>query len=201
MGTVVVFPGQGSQKQGMAEDFHEEFSESRAVFEEASTALNLDLRALCFAEDERLHLTEYTQPAILTAEIAMYRALVAHHGLEADRFGGHSLGEYTALVAAGAIGLRQAVQIVRERGRRMQQAVPSGRGAMAAIIQRDLDLEGLHTAIRGMAVDIANHNAPNQVVLSGTLEGVEAAEAQMESLGVEGRKFMGPMTRRKLIVK
>jgi len=175
MGTVVVFPGQGSQKQGMAADFHEEFSESQAVFEEASTALNLDLRALCFEEDERLHLTEYTQPAILTAEIAMYRALVAHHGLNAQRFGGHSLGEYTALVAAGAIGLSQAVQIVRERGRRMQLAVPLGHGAMAAIIQRDLDLEELRAAVSGMEVDIANHNAPNQVVISGAAGDVQTA--------------------------
>ena len=175
MSTVVVFPGQGSQKTGMARDFHEAYPESRDVFAEASQALDLDLCQLCFEDDERLNLTEFTQPAILTAEIAMLRALKAHHGLEADRFGGHSLGEYTALVAAGAIGLSEAVRIVRERGRQMQLAVASGKGAMAAIIQRDLDIAVVESTLEGLQVDIANHNAVNQVVISGETQAVEQA--------------------------
>ena len=175
MGTVVVFPGQGSQKMGMAQDFHGTYAESRRVFEQASSALGLDMCALCFEEDERLHLTEFTQPAILTAEIAMLRALEAHHGLQAERWGGHSLGEYTALVAAGALPLEEGVCIVAERGRRMQIAVPPGEGAMAAIIHRELDLSRIEGAIEGLSVDIANHNAVNQVVISGTRADVEVA--------------------------
>src|SRR5215472_17390267 len=114
MGTLaVVFPGQGSQKTGMAKDFCDRFAVSRDVFAEASDALALDVAALCFDEDPRLDLTEFTQPAILTAGIAMWRALGTEFGLSASRFGGHSLGEYTALCAAGVIPLRVAVQLVR----------------------------------------------------------------------------------------
>ena len=175
MSTIIVFPGQGSQRMGMAQDFYTEHPEARAVFEMASDALNLDMARLCFEEDSRLHLTEVTQPAIVTAEIAMFRALQASAGLQADYFGGHSLGEYTALVAAGVIPLESAVQIVRERGRRMQEAVPAGIGAMAAIIQPDLPLDLLHSALDGLDADIANHNAPNQVVISGLEAAVQTA--------------------------
>lgn len=173
MGTVVVFPGQGSQKKGMAQDFCGVYPESQEVFDRASQALGLDLRALCSEEDPRLHLTEYTQPAILTAELAMLRGLQAHHGLAADRWGGHSLGEYTALVAAGALSLEDGVCAVRERGRLMQLAVPQGQGAMAAIIQPDLDLTMLQDSLQGLVVDIANHNAPSQVVISGATADVQ----------------------------
>ncbi len=146
MGVAVVFPGQGSQRPGMAADFAERFPEARAVFEEASAALELDVARIC-AGDDRLNLTEFTQPCILTAEIAMLVALRAHFGLSAERFGGHSLGEYTALVAAGALPLADAVRLVRLRGRLMQDAVPVGRGGMVAVIQRALDLE----AVAGIA--------------------------------------------------
>jgi len=175
MSTIIVFPGQGSQKNGMAQDFFEQFKEARNVFTEASDALNLDMTALCFNEDERLNLTEYTQPAIVTAEIAMFLSLQAHFGLQGDFFAGHSLGEYTALVAAQVIPLADAVQIVRERGRRMQEAVPSGIGAMAAIIQPDLPMDILRSSLSGLDVDIANHNAPNQIVISGEAIAVQTA--------------------------
>jgi malonyl CoA-acyl carrier protein transacylase len=130
----IVFPGQGSQRPGMGKDFHERFAVAREVYAEASAAAGLDLEALCFGEDERLGLTEFTQPAILTTEIAMLRALEAEFGVEGELFAGHSLGEYTALVAAGVLALADAVRLVRKRGALMQQAVPAGEGAMIAVI-------------------------------------------------------------------
>ena len=173
MSTIIVFPGQGSQHVGMAQDFFEAHAPARQVFEEASDALNLDMAKLCFEDNDQLHLTAFTQPAILTAEIAMFRALESRLG--ATYFGGHSLGEYTALVAAGVIELAQAVTIVRERGRRMQEAVPAGIGAMAAIIQPELPITLLQECLTGLSVDIANHNAPNQVVVSGLAGDVRTA--------------------------
>ena len=175
MSTIIVFPGQGSQRTGMASDFYEAHAEARSVFEEASEALNLDMATLCFEEDDRLNLTEYTQPAIVTAEIAMYRSLQSCFGLTAQAFGGHSLGEYTALVAAGVIPLASAVRVVRERGRCMQQAVPQGIGSMAAIIMPDLPMTLLRESLEGLRADIANHNAPNQVVISGEAGDVQTA--------------------------
>jgi [acyl-carrier-protein] S-malonyltransferase/trans-AT polyketide synthase/acyltransferase/oxidoreductase domain-containing protein len=159
----------------MAQDFCGAYPESREVFDRASEALDLDMLALCSEEDPRLHLTEYTQPAILTAEMAMLRGLQAHHGLAADGWGGHSLGEYTALVAAGALSLEDGVCAVRERGRLMQLAVPQGQGAMAAIMRPDLDPTEVRDSLRGLVVDIANHNAPSQVVISGATADVQLA--------------------------
>jgi [acyl-carrier-protein] S-malonyltransferase len=179
--TTVVFPGQGSQRAGMGHDFCQRFVESRLVFEEASEALGLDVAALCFDEDARLSLTEYAQPAILTTEIAMLRGLAGAFGLEARRFGGHSLGEYTALVAAGVLPLAPALTIVRERGRLMQEAVPVGRGRMLAVIGRQLDVAVLEGAIAGLAVTVANDNSPEQVVLSGLADDVGTAESRLAS--------------------
>jgi malonyl CoA-acyl carrier protein transacylase len=168
MGTVaVVFPGQGSQRAGMARDFCDRFRVSRDVFAEASDALGLDVAALCFTEDPRLDLTEFTQPAILTAEIAMWRALHDEFGVSASLFGGHSLGEYTALCAAGAVPLRAAVQLVRKRGALMQAAVPAGEGAMVAITGAGVAAMNFGSALDAIEVDIANVNSPDQVVLSG----------------------------------
>jgi len=175
MSPIIVFPGQGSQRNGMAQDFYNAHPIARSVFEEASDALNLDMASLCFEDDERLHLTEYTQPAIVTAEVAMYRTLQEVHGLQGRYFGGHSLGEYTALVAAEVAPLSSAVKVVRERGRRMQEAVPAGVGAMAAIIQPELSMGLLEHCIHGLRVDVANHNAPNQVVVSGEANDIQTA--------------------------
>jgi [acyl-carrier-protein] S-malonyltransferase/trans-AT polyketide synthase/acyltransferase/oxidoreductase domain-containing protein len=173
--TTVVFPGQGSQRAGMGRDFAERFAPSRMAFDEASDALGLDVAALCFEEDPRLSLTEYAQPAILTTEIAMLRGLADAFGLQARRFGGHSLGEYTAMVAAGVLPLAAAVRVVRERGRLMQQAVPVGRGGMLAVIGRDLDVAAMERAVAGLAVTVANDNSPEQVVLSGLAGDIAAA--------------------------
>jgi [acyl-carrier-protein] S-malonyltransferase len=179
--TAIVFPGQGSQRQGMGRDFREHFEPARLVYEEASEALGLDLWALCVQGDGRLNLTEYAQPAILATEIAMLRAVEVEFGLSASYFGGHSLGEYTALVASGALPLGDAVRVVRERGRLMQDAVPVGRGRMIAVISDHLDLSALQRAIDGLEVNIANDNSSSQVVLSGRAEDTRVAERQIEA--------------------
>jgi len=163
----------------MGRDFDERFAASRRAFDEASDALALDLRGLCFEPDDRLALTEYAQPAILATEIAMLRGLAEAFGLAAQRFGGHSLGEYTALVAAGVMPLGDAVRIVRHRGRLMQDAVPVGRGRMVAVIGTELDLARIASAIDGLSVAVANDNSPEQVVLSGLAEDVHTAECRL----------------------
>lgn len=189
---VVVFPGQGAQKRGMAQDFAETWPEAAAVFDQCSEALGEDLRALCWGDDPRLELTTWTQPAILTAEVAMFRALEAHHGFAPTHLGGHSLGEYTALVCAGVIPLEDAVVLVHHRGRLMQQAVPEGEGAMAAVIGSELDLAVLEAACAGLAVDLANHNSPDQVVISGAADDVVEAVARLD-LGEGPRLRVRPL--------
>jgi len=178
----------------MAKDFYQSHPIARAVFDEASDSLNLDVASLCFEEDDRLNLTEYTQPAIVTAEIAMYRTLQETHGLQGTYFGGHSLGEYSALVAAGVIPLANVVKVVRERGRRMQEAVPAGLGAMAAIIQPDFPMGLLEHCIHGLQVDVANHNAPNQVVISGEANDVQTAVERYQDSPVGVRSKVRMLT-------
>ena len=178
MVTAFVFPGQGSQAPGMGKDLAEKFAIARQVFEEADDALGFAISRLCFdgpAED--LQLTENTQPAILTVSVAVFRAL-REAGVEAPAFvAGHSLGEYSALVAAGALSLSDAVRTVRARGRYMQEAVPVGTGAMAAVIGADMDaIERICAEARGDQVcSIANFNAPNQTVIAGNTEAVDRA--------------------------
>jgi [acyl-carrier-protein] S-malonyltransferase/trans-AT polyketide synthase/acyltransferase/oxidoreductase domain-containing protein len=182
----LVFPGQGSQRAGMARDFHDRFAAARDVFAEASAAAGVDLASICFGEDERLNLTEYTQPCILTAEIAMLRVLEQELDLRGDCFAGHSLGEYTALVAAGVLDVGEAARLVRRRGALMQQAVPAGDGAMLAVIQgsgQGLELDELRGKLTGLDVDAANHNSPSQIVISGSVPGVEAARSRLEAKG------------------
>jgi malonyl CoA-acyl carrier protein transacylase len=174
----MVFPGQGSQRAGMARDFCDSFATSRAVFAEASEALSLDVGALCFSEDPRLDLTEFTQPAILTAEIAMVRALEAEFGLSATVFGGHSLGEFTALCAAGVLPFDVAVRLVRRRGALMQAAVPAGEGAMVAMRGAGVAGLALAAAVDAEGVDVANENSPDQVVLSGPAAAMDRACAR-----------------------
>src|SRR5215813_4748143 len=181
--TAVVFPGQGSQRPGMGRDFDERFPASRQVYDEASEALGLDLRRLCFEADDRLRLTEYCQPAILATEIAMLRGVQAAQGLAPARFGGHSLGEYTALVAAGVLPLADALRVVRERGRLMQEAVPVGVGRMTAVIGESLDPAIVARAIAGLEVTIANDNSPEQLVLSGRTEDVRESERRLGDIG------------------
>src|SRR5204863_6568462 len=134
-----IFPGQGSQHPGMGKDLAEKFPAARQVFEEADEALGFSLSELCFnGPGDRLQLTENTQPAILTVSIAALRAMQAEGFPRPDFVAGHSLGEYSALVASGALRLREAIRTVRARGKYMQEAVPVGAGAMAAILGADL---------------------------------------------------------------
>lgn len=187
MDVAIAFPGQGSQKRGMGEDFAAEFPIARKTFEEASDALGFDLASLCFEEDERLARTEFQQPAILAVEIAMWRALSETFGLRASVLAGHSLGEYTALTVAGALPFAKALTLVRERGRLMQEAVPVGEGAMVAIIAKPLAYETLCDEATRSGVDVANDNDPNQAVLSGARAAVDAAIAALKEREDFGR--------------
>ena len=178
MSFAAVFPGQGAQRLGMARDFHDAYPEARRVFEEASEALAYDVARVCFEDAERLARTEFQQPALLTAELAILAALRAHYGFDAGFFGGHSLGEYTALTAAGVLDVAGAAVLVRERGKLMQEAVPLGEGSMTAVLKPDLDVERLRALLAesdGIEVDLANDNSPDQVVLSGNV--IELARA------------------------
>ena len=175
----VVFPGQGTQRPGMGKDFFDGIPESRRVFEEASDALGWNVADLCFGEDDRLNLTEYAQPAILTTEIAMLRGIEGRYDFHPRFFGGHSLGEYTALVAAGALPFAETLKVVHTRGHLMQEAAPLGTGAMAAVISPRLDLEAVQRAIRNLPIDVANDNSADQVVISGEKGAMPAAERSL----------------------
>ena len=173
-----VFPGQGSQAPGMGKELAEKFPVARQVFEEADDALGFAISRLCFdgpAED--LQLTENTQPAILTVSVAAFRAL-QETGIGAPAFvAGHSLGEYSALVAAGALSLSDAVRTVRARGRYMQEAVPVGTGAMAAVLGGELnEIQRIcREASADQVCSIANYNSPGQAVIAGNTEAVDRA--------------------------
>ncbi|NOQ52197.1 MAG: ACP S-malonyltransferase [Desulfuromonadaceae bacterium] len=173
-----LFPGQGSQFSGMGKDLADNFSCAKQVFEEASDALGFDIASLCFggSEDE-LKLTANTQPAILTASVAALRVVEQETDLKPTFVAGHSLGEYSALVCTGALSLADAVRTVRQRGTFMQEAVPVGVGAMAAIMGIEgSDLEQLcHDAAEGEVVSPANFNSPGQIVIAGHATAVERA--------------------------
>lgn len=173
-----IFPGQGSQFPGMGKDLADNFKSAAEVFEEADDALNFKISSLCFeGPEDQLKLTANTQPAILTASIAALRALQAETGLSAMCFAGHSLGEYSALVAAGAISFADAVRTVRARGTFMQEAVPVGVGAMAAILSAEPDVlaEICAEAAQGEVVAPANFNSPGQIVIAGHATAVNRA--------------------------
>ena len=175
----VVFPGQGAQRRGMGADFHDSFAAAARVFDEASEAAGEDLRRICFTEDERLHQTEFTQPCLLTAQVAVFRVAAEEFGFAPRVFGGHSLGEYTALVAAGVLPLADAVRLVRVRGALMQQAVPAGQGAMAALMLDDIEDSPAPRLSIAAGAEVANYNSPTQVVISGTTESLARAKAAL----------------------
>ncbi len=182
-----VFPGQGSQSVGMLADLAERFVEVREAFEEASNGCDLDLWRLSQdGPEEQLNQTEFTQPALLAAGVATWRAWLAAGGARPALLAGHSLGEYSALVAAGVIGLGDAARLVRERGRLMQQAVPAGSGAMAAVIGAEDDLlQAVCAEVSGDEVVVAaNYNAPGQTVIGGHAGAVDRALALLAERGV-----------------
>jgi len=185
----VVFPGQGSQRPEMGKDFYDAIPVSRDTYHEASNALGWDVIAMCFEENERLNLTEYSQPCILATEIAMFRGLQSLYDFSPAYFGGHSLGEYTALVAAGVLPFSDALKTVQARGRLMQEATPVGMGAMAAVIADDLDVNRILEAVKGFPIDLANENSTNQVVISGEAQAISEAEQKIGDLFIENASF------------
>lgn len=178
-----IFPGQGAQYIGMGQDFYEQTEIGRQVFEEASSLLGFSMADLCFQENERLDVTEYTQAAMVTVSIAMMKVL-EEKGIKPDAAAGLSLGEYAALVAAGVISEKDAITTVRQRGILMQEAVPQGIGAMAAVLA--LDPETIEKVISSIPdVWIANYNCPGQTVISGKKEAVETACIQLKEAGAK----------------
>ncbi|MFJ6204704.1 ACP S-malonyltransferase [Bacillus pumilus] len=183
-----LFPGQGSQKIGMGKDLFDQEAVSKAVFEEADKTLGFDLSSMIFEGDaEELTLTYNAQPALLTTSIAILKKF-EESGIKADYAAGHSLGEYTALVAAGALSFQDAVYAVRKRGELMNEAVPAGEGAMAAIL--GLDQAALLEVTKevtesGHLVELANLNCPGQIVISGTAKGVELASEKAKEKGAK----------------
>jgi [acyl-carrier-protein] S-malonyltransferase len=185
--TAFLFPGQGSQAVGMGKDFFERFPVARQTFDEADDALGKKLSQLCFeGPEDQLRLTENTQPAILTASVAVWRVL-EEKGIEPGFVAGHSLGEYSAHVAAGTISFADAVRTVRNRGKYMQEAVPVGTGAMAAVLGMTLDAVGAvcGDASQGEVCEPANINSPDQIVISGHAAAVERAVKLAQERGAK----------------
>jgi [acyl-carrier-protein] S-malonyltransferase len=182
-----VFPGQASQYPGMGKELAEKYPVARAVFQEADQALGFSISQMCFGgTEEDLKLTANTQPAILTCSVAMYRIL-AEKGIVPDFVAGHSLGEYSALVAAGGIKFSDAVQIARKRGTYMQEAVPVGQGAMAAImgLSPAVVIDACKRAAEGKVCSPANLNSPEQTVISGHADAVKRAVEIASQLGAK----------------
>lgn len=178
-----LYPGQGAQKAGMGADFYENSVIAREIYEKASEELGLDMKALCFEENGKLDLTEYTQAALVTTCLAMTR-VVEEKGLKPDVTAGLSLGEYAAIAVAGGMEDTDAIRLVRKRGILMQNTVPAGEGAMCAIMAMDAEkIEQVIADIKG--VTIANYNCPGQIVITGEKEAVETAAMKLKEAGAK----------------
>jgi [acyl-carrier-protein] S-malonyltransferase len=184
--TAFIFPGQGSQYVGMGKELFENFSVAKRVFEEADDTLHFSVSSLCFkGPEDALKLTENTQPAILTTSVGALRVLEAEKGVTPQFTAGHSLGEYSALVASGALSFPEAVKTVRLRGKFMQEAVPVGEGAMAAVLgmEREQIEEICEACSSGEVLAPANFNCPGQIVIAGHSKAVERAIERIKQGG------------------
>src|SRR5579864_1795410 len=182
-----IFPGQGSQSVGMGKDLYDRYPVARATFDEADESLGITLSQICFeGPEDQLKLTENTQPAILTVSVAAWRVL-DEKGVKAGFAAGHSLGEYSAHVAAGTISFADAVRTVRNRGKYMQEAVPVGTGAMAALLGMSVDAVGAvcGDAAQGEVCEPANINSPDQIVISGHAAAIERAVKLAQERGAK----------------
>lgn len=178
-----MFPGQGAQKAGMGKDFYEQSETARKVIDKATELLDIDMKALCFEENDKLDQTEYTQAALVTVCMAMEHVL-RERGLKADVTAGLSLGEYCAIASAGGMSTEDAITTVRKRGILMQNAVPGGKGTMAAVLgMKGEDIEKVVDQIDG--VTIANYNCPGQIVITGWKESVEKASEELKAAGAK----------------
>lgn len=186
--TAFIFPGQGAQYVGMAKDFYDGIKECRAVIDEADALMDFDLKKILFEENDLINKTEYTQAAMLAAEVCVLKA-VQLKGIKADIAAGLSLGEYAALVACGSLSFGDAMKLVRKRGIYMENEVPAGQGKMAAVI--GLDAETVEKVCLEIAaqtekpVSAANYNCPGQIVISGAAEAVEAAVEPLKEAGAK----------------
>ena len=191
--TAFIFPGQGAQYVGMAKDFYDTYPVCREVFQMASQASGLDVEALCFEENENINITEYTQIAMMAAELAMWKA-VDEKGYHADVTAGLSLGEYGALAVSGVMSLEDVFKTVRKRGIFMQEAVPTG-GAMTAVLGMDTEkIEQICEEVEGQ-VSIANYNCPGQIVITGEEKAVAEAAEKLTAAGAKrcvALKVSGP---------
>lgn len=182
-----VFPGQGAQKVGMGKDFYDHYDVAKQLFKEADEALGYSIMNMCFeGPEEDLKLTANTQPAILTIS-CIANAILKEHGIQPEITGGHSLGEYSALVAAGVMKFQDAVALVHKRGAYMQEAVPVGEGGMAAIIgvDRDKIVEICQAVSAESPVQAVNFNCPGQIVIAGATLGVEKAVEELKAAGAK----------------
>ena len=178
-----IYPGQGAQKAGMGKDFYENSPLARDIYDRASECLELDMRALCFEENDLLDQTEYTQAAMVTTCLAM-TAVLNEQGAKADVTAGLSLGEYCAIAEAGAMDLLDAIRLVRVRGQLMQHTVPTGEGAMAAVLGMDADQ--IDAVVEPIAnVTVANYNCPGQIVITGGTAGIEQASKALKEVGAK----------------
>ena len=179
-----IFPGQGAQTVGMGKDFYEQTETARGVFDEATRLLGFSMPELCFEPNDRMDITEYTQAAMVTTSIAMMKVFMERTGIRPDVAAGLSLGEYCALAAAGVMSEADAITTVRQRGILMQEAVPAGVGAMAAVLA--MDAAAIETVIAPIeGVQIANYNCPGQIVISGLKEAVETAGEKLKEAGAK----------------
>lgn len=181
-----IYPGQGAQKAGMGADFYERSETARAIYDRAGEILGLDMKALCFEENEKLDLTEYTQAALVTTCLAMTRA-AEERGLKADITAGLSLGEYSAIACAGGMDDLDAIRLVRKRGILMQNTVPAGEGGMCAVM--GLDASKIEEVLEHMGEDacvtIANYNCPGQIVITGKTAAVQEASVLLKEAGAK----------------